>query len=490
MRAPTSSAVEPAVELRLRPKAPATVAGAALRAVGEAAGVGPERATRLRVLVEQLVTEARGRECAAADEDVVVRVVEHGGVVHVEVADHRLPVTAAEARRLDSRRLVALGFADHLHTSSHGADGNVAEVAVSADGEVDVDLDGEAVLDETVPRVTDEEAAAVEVRELRPADVDGLVRCVYRCYGYSYVDPLMYRPAQLRRAVRSGLLRSVVAVAGTGEVVGHVAMTFERSGDPVPEGGKLVVDPRFRGHHLAERLGDERRRLAGSLGLTGIWVECVTNHTFSQREVLAGGGSEVGLLIGAAPGTVRMADISSDAVGRRSLLAMFVPVAGPATDTVHVPARHAGLVQELAAGLGLDRDVRPDGTVATGATTLSTSVASDTGIAHVRLGRVGADVVDRVADEVESLAPFDLAVVHLDVPVAGAGSGGAVEALERLGFCFGAWLPGFAADGDVVRLQRIGSRPVDVDHVEVARDEGERIRSHVVEEWHRVRRGG
>ena len=63
-------------------------------------------------------------------------------------------------------------------------------------------------------------------------------------------------------------------------------------------------------------------------------------------------------------------------------------------------------------------------------------------------------------------------------------------ALERLGFCFAAWLPDFAADSEVLRLQHVGSHPVDVEHVVCARPEGERVRDYVVNDWHRVRRGG
>lgn len=81
-------------------------------------------------------------------------------------------------------------------------------------------------------------------------------------------DPVP-RPG-LARAWRSGQIHSVVAVAPDGEVTGHIALTFDRTDDLVPEGGKLVVDPRYRGHHLAERLAAVRLDLARELGLSGI----------------------------------------------------------------------------------------------------------------------------------------------------------------------------------------------------------------------------
>ena len=166
-----------------------------------------------------------------------------------------------------------------------------------------------------------------------PSDALGVARCVYRCHGYTYLDPVMYRPRLLRGALRSGLVHALVAVTPEGEIVGHIALSWERAGDLVPEGGKLVVDPRYRGHHLAERLAEELAAVAVELGLSGVWCECVTNHSHSQKEVLAGGGAETGLLIGATPSSVTMAALGNTAQGRHSLLTMWTPVAGIAAAT-------------------------------------------------------------------------------------------------------------------------------------------------------------
>lgn len=58
-----------AVEVLLRAAAPIDAAGAAVRAASLHAGLGPDRATRLRATVEELLREARERECVdgAAD---------------------------------------------------------------------------------------------------------------------------------------------------------------------------------------------------------------------------------------------------------------------------------------------------------------------------------------------------------------------------------------------------------------------------------------
>ena len=387
--------------------------------------------------------------------------------------------------------MVALGFADRLHVADGGPDGNLATFEVSVDDDpADPVPAGVASPDgrngaAAVARASDEEAAALQVRAMRPDDAAGLVRCVYRCYGYSYLDPLLYRTRQVRRALHSGSMRSVVAVDREGEVVGHSALTFDRPGDPVPEAGKLVVDPRYRGHHVAERLAAVRRGRAEADGLVGYWSECVTNHPFSQREVIGTGGAETGLLIGAVPASLTMQGLANHE-GRHTLLTMYVPIRRGAA-RVHVPERHARVLGSMAAAVGLDREVVVDEPSIGGETALAVEVAVDAGTAHLRVRRPGSDLLDRVADELGALQHFELGAVHLDLPLGDPATGAAASELERLGFCWGAWVPCFTRDGgDVLRLQRTGDRAVDVDGVACARPEGEAVRDHVVAEWHRV----
>ena len=460
-------------------------AGAVVRSLAAAAGVRPERATRVRAVVEELVHEAVARPRVGDDDAAVVRAWSEGGLLRIEVADVGLPLTPAESRHAPSRHLAALGFVDELHIRARGKEGNLAECALRLEP-LESDLGGERVLSEDEPVASEEDIAAVDVRPMVPGDALGLVRCVYRCYGYSYKDSLLYEPRHIAEALREGHMRSVVAVTPDGTVVGHCAAFVERKGDPVPESGRLVVDPRYRGHHLAEKLAAARRDLAAEHGLPGVWAEAVTNHPGSQREVISLGGAEVGLLIGGSPAAVRMAGFSNPNEGRRSLIVTYTPIT-PTPRTISVSERHADLIAGLAERLGLQREISIGQGAGDGTARTSTKVSAQTGVAHIRVLESGTDLASRIADELEGLDAFDLGAVHLDVPLSAPV---AFDELEALGFAFAAWIPDFAAESDIVRLQRVGSHPVDVEHVVCAREEGEAVRDYVIGEWHRVRRAG
>ncbi len=178
----------------------------------------------------------------------------------------------------------------------------------------------EPVLGEHAAAASNDDVASLEIRPMMPADAMGLVRCIYRCYGYSYKDAMLYEPRHIAAALRTGRMTSVVAVTPDGDVVGHCALFVERDDDPVPEQGKLVVDPRFRSHHLGVKMAAVRRALAEERDLVGCWAEAVTNHPASQRELIELGGAEVGLLIGGSPAAVVMAGFDHTNRGRRTLM--------------------------------------------------------------------------------------------------------------------------------------------------------------------------
>ena len=483
---------QPLIELTLGAGAGGDRAGgAAVEEIAAASGVEPERLSGLRALVEELIRESLGREHAGPPR-TWLEVIADAGRLEIELRDEALPVSSSESRRAPARRMAARGGADHLHIAADGRAGNLTRctLALPATRSRESEELASTQLADDAPVADEQLAAGLEVRTMEEADARELVRCVYRSYGYSYKAALMYEPREIVRALRRGLMHSVVAVTPAAGVVGHSAVFVERAGDRVPESGRLVVDPRFRGHGIANRMAALRRELAAERGLPGFWSEAVTNHPYSQREILANGGAEVGLLIGASPpsGMVGFADGGSSA--RHTLLATYTPL-NPTAEAIHPPPRHAEMLGELVRRLGVEREMRVGEEASEGTTThLSSTVEAASGLAHLRVGAVGADLQARVAAELDSLAELDIAAVHLDLPLSDSATAAAAEALEHLGFCFAAWIPRFAEGSDGLRLQRIGSHPVETGAIACARPEGEVLRDYVLADWHRVRRGG
>ncbi len=485
--------IEPLLEVTVHDDIPNTAASAGIGVTLTSLGVRVERANRVRTVVEELVFEARAREPfpgADAESSLVhIRLDLLGHNIRVMVTDFRIPIRTASAHRLPSRRLASLGFIDSLHISNQGREGNVAVGTISLDDDHGSTLDGVDVLPSVVDPVDSNAAAALVIREMTSEDVPGLIRCIYRCYGYSYPDDLVYKPSVLRRLLRTGLMHSIVAVDAEGNVIGHCSLSFAHPSDHVAEAGHLVVDPRYRGHQLAQRMGKARNEVAAALGLPGLWSECVTNHVASQRNLITFGGIETGLLIGAGPSDVVMSGLANKNDGRRTLMPYYVPIDVSGHEINHVSAEHLEVFEMLAERIGVERAWSSEMRPLEGKTSLTVDVSLVAGVAYVRLERLGHDLLDVVGDELDSLVGYELGAVQIDIRLADTAAGSAVMALEQHGFCWAAWLPNEQLGSDVLRLQRVGEHLTDVTHVQCAREEGVKLRDWVVSEWLRVRRG-
>ena len=481
-------------ELRilLTDSAPLESAGAAVRSCALSKGFEAERATRLQVVVEELIRECRLREAASTTPgDVTVEVAFDGNSLDVAVVDHRLPLSAEQSRHLPSRRLLALGFADHLHIGFEGTGGNVATCRLTMASAGPDDLIHADMLEPDAPDAPDVEQVEIDVRPMAPADSDSLVQCVFRCYGYTYPNRSMYQAAAIRRQLESGSMISVVAIAPSGEVVGHVACTFDRPGDTIPEAGKMIVDPRYRGHHLAERLSLKRKEIATERAIPGMWSETVTNHPASQRLALERGAAEVGLLIGVSPQTMAMIGLPNQKSVRHSLLAVFTATGPLPAATLAAPGYAADHLATLAGRLGIQREIGTELVEPNRVRSrIHSSVSAVAGAVEMRVQAIGRDIADQVADVLDEYLAMAPTVVHLDLPATDPAAAWAVTALERVGFAWCAWMPAFLSGGDSIRLQRVSDHPVHLEKIVCARPEGEEVRDFVINEWTRIHRGG
>lgn len=285
-------------------------------------------------------------------------------------------------------------------------------------------------------------SAALDVRRLAPADAPGLGALIRRCYGERYPKRVMYRPQDLAALIGSGGYDGVVAAVGA-DVVGHIGFSRPAPEATVVEAGTTLVDPARRGEGIMGRLGAALGELLVAEGVCGFVHFPTTAHAVMQRASVSAGGRETGVLLGylpeAAPGE-----------GRLAVTVVHQPVLPAPSGAWCPPDRYAGLLRETAAALGLEREVAVRGGGPVAVSELACTADPARGLERVTVGRIGADLAARVAQETSA------GLVHVDLPLDDPAIDGAVEALRRASFAYGAWLPGWAGH-DVLRLQRIAA---------------------------------
>ncbi len=267
------------------------------------------------------------------------------------VEDSGLPF---DFKKVDTEKESSLGimlmkaFADEIRFLNLGRGGKRVEIVKNLPYK---DVDAYLTEDEkksAPPTEPAKQDIAITIRLMRPDDSVDLSRCVYRCYGYTYANGDVYFPDRVRELLESGLLISHVALNPEGEVIGHLAIRKEHPGNRVGERGQAVVDPRYRGHGLLNKLLSAVIEHARGIGMYGTYSEGVTVHTFSQKAAIAAGGRETGILLGFTPATMFFKKIQEgERQQRQAIVLIYTRLNDEPQRDVYPPFHHQGIIRRI-----------------------------------------------------------------------------------------------------------------------------------------------
>ncbi len=331
----------------------------------------------------------------------------------------------------------------------------------------------------------------VEIRGLSGQDVPALIACVRRCYGESYPEPDFYEASALRRELDAGRLRGAVALLGS-RVVGHLGMRIPIPGDAVSDTVGGIVDPDHRGLGLMSRVGSRMVADAGAAGIVATRHFATAAHDRTQRQIVAGGATATGVLLGHIPAETdyRAMDLAAG-TARIAAVVYFQSFARLGPLDVHLPERSADIVSELYQRSELERRLVPPDRVASASDRSNISwtgaVHHDArrGISSLRFGSLAPNAVRPAVELVDEVLDDRRAIVYADVPIADRRAPALLELLHERGFIFGALLPGTAAS-EAMRMQRLSGASIAPGSALTASPEGRALLEWIAGEHERT----
>lgn len=442
-----------------------SIVAAAVEAGSAQLGLSGEQAAHLGLAAGAVAraVDARGfDDPAEAALDATVLRIGHRVVVRID--DLGLPFNAAAEDALDLDVIedaLQHGWIDAITHASRGREGNRTELVRHLDPGADLRVTaGGAPAPDPDAAAADPIAADAELVDRRgePEDAEAICRLTWRTYGYSYQHDEYYQPERLAAMIASGLQASFVVATGDGEIVGHSAVLLEHPDDVVVEGGRAMVDPRFRGHHLmggARQLRDAWLHEHGVLALEGA---AVTAHTRSQTD-----RPVTSIQLAFLPAIEFRGIAGTEVAHREAVAGGIFPVAPIPPQHVALPERDAEIIGEIYRLNDLPRSAMTATRAPAPASTshLVLEVRGDLGHAVVSCARIGADLAREVRERVASVVRGGVDVVYADVPLDRPGAPWAVEALNGEGFIFAGVLPLAHRGTDVARYQWLGDTVVD-----------------------------
>ncbi len=427
----------------------------------------------------------QGDTCQPLDIIVLKRL--HTLVIALE--DRGLPFDYENLEHGEDKRFrlyMSKGYADMVNFSSLGNRGNRAEIVKSLPSndireEMDISEHHEHLKAE--PAASDAEFT-IEVFDHK--NVNDLVRLVYKCYGYTYANEFMYYPGQIEALLHGDMMVSCGAYDSEKELIGHLALVFSKPGAKVGESGEAVVDPRYRGRKIFQKMKNFLKAQSAENDIVGIYSEAVTVHPYSQKGNLDIGASEIGYLLGYSPGTVSFQNITEGEKPRRQSVAlMYLPVLESTPLKVYVPEAYKETLTEIYKNVDIKRSIITEGRGfkfdPDSESKVSVKVRADHNQGTITVESYGNSTLSEIKYYMRKLSVERVDCIYADLPLNLEGTAHTAEALRELGFFFGYIIPEYS-DSDVLRLQYLNNIEISRDDIKTASPFGEKLLGFVFQD--------
>ncbi|MEA3418954.1 MAG: ATP-binding protein [Campylobacterota bacterium] len=141
------------------------------------------------------------------------------------------------------------------------------------------------------------------IRDFKKGDEEDIARLIYQNYGLSYVKEDFYYPKKILTGQGKKFVSIVLEANKT--VIGHFALIIMRTSN-ICEIGIVVVDPRYKGMGMMNKMFDYLITKAHEMKLSAVFGEAIMYHTFSQKSNLTHHFCESALVLGKTTPEIRI----------------------------------------------------------------------------------------------------------------------------------------------------------------------------------------
>jgi GNAT superfamily N-acetyltransferase len=363
-------------------------------------------------------------------------------------------------------------------------------------------LPGDSIVDQVEPLggANPEPCGEVELEEwigeLGPEYAIQVARLVHQGYGYSYVYEDVYYPSRIHSHYKTGTLRSLGGITGSGRLVGHLALMRDAANASAVEWGLVVVDPSWRGRRIMERLLAAAEKTVCAGGESVFYAHAVTAHPYTQKACERFGFYPTALLVCYAPATMSFRGINPQLTQRESTFIAVRLMQPPPPATLYLPKAYAEIVQRIFQGLGVTpgkeirfRDLEDNGVWDAALTRYSSSMIASVNGANIVIEQAGEDGDLVVHHELRRLCNERIDVIYLTVNLEDAGAARIIRAAEARGFFFAGVTPQVMGIPYGLTLQFMNNLKIEGEAIHAFDGSWQQLKAYVMLDKARVERG-
>lgn len=310
-------------------------------------------------------------------------------------------------------------------------------------------------------------------RLMEASEAHKLQQLLQRCYGDSYFDALYYDEAALKQAITSNQQCSWVAVNDADEFVAHIGLRNYRN-SLTADTTLAIVDPAYRLQGLFVEIGAQMMPVYRQLNLSGLYLQSVTVHPYTQNSSLKGGAGVTGIYLNYIPAATRFLEVESfiSSIATPAVI-MVQPLAAMPLRSIVWPNYYRLQIQAAFEQCNILREAIVGQSVAKHSL-IRIEKKLRQKIAVLWVEAIADDWVAEFEAAVNSLDNADYNAVYLQLPLNQYSVDKCIEVAKTAGFFYAGVLPEYAKQ-DWLSLQRVDRSGVDTDTIHIVGDESRKL---------------
>lgn len=324
---------------------------------------------------------------------------------------------------------------------------------------------------------------------LRPVcadEMEKMVQCLYRVFGYTYSAEAIYYPDMLRERLESGLYRGFVAVNSRSDIVAHVAMLKSEPDAAICECGQAFVSPDYNNRGLFVSLKRMLIADAERTGLRGVYSSAVTGHPYTQMANLKLGGVETGFLLSYIPNNLKSIIAREGEEQRQTVVDFFITTSHQTSQNVYVPDSHREIIMKTYDRLHLDRNIleAPQEAITADTSDIEEVVKSDWNQLHIHINRAGHDLADRIGRILRRAMAGSTAVAYVSLDMTRTDTPEIADILQQQGFIYAGIMPHECHDHDVMMMQFVADTNLSSDYIIAHSPWAQELKQYILDQLH------
>ncbi|MGM9735547.1 MAG: hypothetical protein ACI3ZL_03965 [Candidatus Cryptobacteroides sp.] len=328
----------------------------------------------------------------------------------------------------------------------------------------------------------------VQLRQVRADEMEKLVQCLYKVFGYTYSAEAVYYPELLRERLATGLYKGFVAVNGRGDIVAHTALLKSSAQAAICECGQAFVSPEYEHRGLFMKLKTMLMEEACRCGLQGVFSSSVTGHPYTQAANIRLGCIETGLELSYIPNNLKSIIHREGEEQRQTVMSYFKPTGQQRPMEIYAPDRHRGMIGQTYAHLGLERTFlsAPAIPLSEDASDIEEMTKTEWNQLHISIINAGYDLAARIRRIIRRAMANGTAVAYIPLDLTDPRTPSVVDTLESEGFIYSGIMP-YECDGhDAIRLQFVADTDLNPDYIITCSPWGAEIKNYVMKQLQSV----